>query len=226
MRKQTYQIRSNQTVTQNGVVQPKLPSASDINIGEIALNYKDGYETISIKNDNNEIVTFATLEQLINYMEGYYGNAKIFKGTCATAAATTAKVVTCPLFKSTDLVKGTLIFVTFDYTNSGAVGSLTMNVNSTGAKSIKKLINNTAIASSNLSHAGELKANQTYLFEYDGTYWVCITLDYDTTYSSMSQTEASAGTATTARTISAKVLHDTIEESASSLKIPIIDLTH
>ena len=181
MRKQTYQIRSNQTVTQNGVVQPKLPSASDINIGELALNYKDGYETISIKNDNNEIVTFATLEQLINYMEGYYGNAKIFKGTCATAAATTAKVVTCPLFKSTDLVKGTLIFVTFDYTNSGAVGSLTMNVNSTGAKSIKKLINNTAIASSNLSHAGELKANQTYLFEYDGTYWVCTTLDYNST---------------------------------------------
>ena len=38
----------------------------------------------------------------------------------------------------------------------------------------------------------------------------------DTTYSNMSQTEASTGTATSARSISAKVLHDTIEEMMPS----------
>ena len=39
---------------------PKLPSASDILYGEIAINYKDDIETLSIKNDNNEIVEFAS----------------------------------------------------------------------------------------------------------------------------------------------------------------------
>ena len=37
--------------------------------------------------------------------------AGIFRGTCATAAATTDKVVTCPEFTADDLVKGTIIAV-------------------------------------------------------------------------------------------------------------------
>lgn len=94
------------------------------------------------------------------------GNAKIFYGTCDTAAATVAKVVTCPDFTAEDLVKGALIFVTFDYTNSGAVAKLTLNVNGTGAKPIKKQYNNTNAA--NLSTAAELLATYTYLFQYNG----------------------------------------------------------
>lgn len=39
---------------------PKLPSASDILYGEIAVNYKDDIETLSIKNDKDEIVEFAS----------------------------------------------------------------------------------------------------------------------------------------------------------------------
>jgi len=55
-------------------------------------------------------------------------------------------------------------------------------------------------------------ANIPSIFVFDGTYWVFVGhgLDSNTTYSSMSQSEATTGTATTARTISAKVLHDTI----------------
>lgn len=95
------------------------------------------------------------------------GNAKIFYGTCDTAAATVAKVVTCPDFTAEDLVKGALIFVTFDYTNSGAVANLTLNVNGTGAKPLKKQYNNTNAA--NLTTAGELLATYTYLFQYNET---------------------------------------------------------
>ncbi len=40
--------------------QPKLPSASTIEYGEIAINYAEGYETLSIKNSNNEIATFSS----------------------------------------------------------------------------------------------------------------------------------------------------------------------
>ena len=39
---------------------PKLPSASDILYGEIAVNYKDDIETLSIKNNKDEIVEFAS----------------------------------------------------------------------------------------------------------------------------------------------------------------------
>ena len=141
-------------------------------------------------------------------------NTGFFKGTCSTAAATTSKVVACANFQSVDLVKGTLIYVTFSTTNSGAVGSLTMNVNGTGARPIKKMSKNSV---ANLTHAGELQANQTLLFSYDGTNWVCMTLDYDTTYSALSQADATAGTATTARLITAKVLHDTIAEAMTSV---------
>lgn len=102
---------------------------------------------------------------------------KIFKGTCATTAGTAAKVVTCSNFTSTDLVKGAIIFVTFDYTNSASVSNITMNVNNTGAKSIKIQYNS---GTSNLKAVDELIANSTYLFQYDGTNWVCMTCDHDT----------------------------------------------
>lgn len=108
------------------------------------------------------------------------GNAKIFYGTCNTAAATVAKVVTCADFTSSDLVKGALIFVKFDYTNSGAVANLTLDVNGTGAKPLKKQYNVTG--SNNLVGAGELVADSTYLFQYNGTNWICMTLDYNSTY--------------------------------------------
>ena len=47
-------VRSNQ-VTNN---EPKLPQSSDIRYGELAINYAKGNETISLKNSNDEIVSF------------------------------------------------------------------------------------------------------------------------------------------------------------------------
>lgn len=99
----------------------------------------------------------------------------IFKGTCSTAAATTTKAVVCPEFTSADLVRGAIVFVTFTYTNSGAVASLNLNVNSTGAKRLKYMRN---AAESDLPGVGYLRANMTYRFVYTGSVWVCDT-DYD-----------------------------------------------
>ena len=141
------------------------------------------------------------------------GNAKIFYGTCDTAAATVAKVVTCPDFTAEDLVKGALIFVTFDYTNSGAVANLTLNVNGTGAKNIKKLGGNSSGTTlQNLDAAAQIQTNQTYLFQYDGTYWVCISLDWNTNtiYNVMTQAQADAGTDTTGYRITPAILHQKI----------------
>ena len=38
---------------------PKLPTSNQLDFGEIAVNYKKGYETLSLKNDNNEIVSLS-----------------------------------------------------------------------------------------------------------------------------------------------------------------------
>ena len=47
-------IKSNVTV--DGA--PKLPTASQLHLGEIAINYAKGYETLSIKNESGDVVTF------------------------------------------------------------------------------------------------------------------------------------------------------------------------
>lgn len=45
---------------------PKLPSADQLEYGELAINYADEYETISIKNASNEIVEFKSKEYVDN----------------------------------------------------------------------------------------------------------------------------------------------------------------
>ena len=77
-------------------------------------------------------------------------------GTCSTAAATAAKVVSCSGFT---LTTGSRIIVQFTVTNSAA--SPTLNVNNTGAKAI--VYRNAAIPASYLA------ANHVYEFVYDGT---------------------------------------------------------
>ena len=69
-------IHKNSNVTTNG--NPKLPTSGQIEYGEIAVNYATGKETISLKNSNNDIVTFSSDEQI---------NALINKSEKVTAAA-------------------------------------------------------------------------------------------------------------------------------------------
>jgi hypothetical protein len=80
-------------------------------------------------------------------------------GTCVSAAATAAKVVTLPKFA---LATNATILVRVSTTNSATSG-VTLNVNSTGAKSI--YIGGAAWSTSNQLNAGD------YLATYDGTYW-------------------------------------------------------
>jgi len=97
-------------------------------------------------------------------------------GTCPTGAGTGTKAVTCASFTSDYLTEGSIVAVKFSTTNSAAVANLKLNVNSTGEKPIKYIYNGTL---SNLPAVDYLKANQIYLFYYDGTNWVML-LNYDT----------------------------------------------
>ena len=79
-------------------------------------------------------------------------------GTCSTSAGTTAKTVECEGFS---IGTGAWVAVRFTVTNTGPVENLTLNVNSTGAKSIR-------YRGGNVPSAGTLEAGRTYLFVYDG----------------------------------------------------------
>ena len=111
---------------------------------------------------------------------------------CSTAAATVNKTVNTGW--DFDLYEGSIVFVKFTVTNTGAVASLTLNVNDTGAKPIK-------YRAANLSSAGTLAANRVYGFVYDGANWELMgDLDtnsntYDRTYIN---TTFKAATATSA----------------------------
>lgn len=98
-----------------------------------------------------------------------FGVPPFYYGTCATAAATVAKVVTCSGFV---LETGATIAVKFTYYNTGA--SPTLNVNSTGAIAIKQY--GSTEASTYMWRSGEV-----VLFVYNGSYWELISKSTATT---------------------------------------------
>jgi hypothetical protein len=83
-------------------------------------------------------------------------------GTCSTAAATAAKEVTVP--NVVELVAGTEITVYFSKGNTAS--NVTLNVNSLGAKSVRKA-GNTTVGSSDLLVG-------IYKLVYSGSYWFII----------------------------------------------------
>ncbi len=115
----------------------------------------------------------------------------VYYGTCSTGASTVAKVVTCSSF--TELTTGAMIAVKFTATNTAS--SPTLNVNSTGAKTIVGY--GTSVVSSYY-----WKPAQTIIFVYDGTYWVAQNLVIaTTTYYGL--TKLSSSTSSTSTTLAA-----------------------
>lgn len=134
-------------------------------------------------------------------------------GTCSVATA--VKTVACTNFV---LTAGAWIAVKFTATNTA--GSFTLNVNSTGAKSVSLYGSSSGLANKFLS-------GHTYLFIYDGSsYWQTVgDIDSGTTYSTMTQANADAGTATTGMLIPPKVLSDTIEKRAEYVAGDTLSIT-
>lgn len=54
---------------------PKLPTSQQIELGEIAINYAEGYETLAIKNSASGIVTFSNDQILIDYVDNAISGA-------------------------------------------------------------------------------------------------------------------------------------------------------
>ena len=56
--------RSNAVVTDGGVENPVKPTSSQLDNGEIAVNYHKGTERLFIKNDNEEVVEFVSKDEV------------------------------------------------------------------------------------------------------------------------------------------------------------------
>ena len=109
-------------------------------------------------------------------------------GTCGTAANTAAKVVTMANFD--ELITGVTIHVKFTYSNT--VANPTLNVNSTGAKSIYRYGTTAPSTSAETSW----NAGAVVSFTYDGSYWQMNDWVNDNTkYTAASATPAMDGTA-------------------------------
>lgn len=126
-RKTLIHKHTNQTTNNGGVLSPKLPSSGVLEKGEIAVNYKNGYETLSIENDAGEVIPFASWEQVLAYIstldnsivhkantETISGN-KTFTGTVSLGSNVTA---TTPAATDNDTSVATTAFVKTVVANS------------------------------------------------------------------------------------------------------------
>lgn len=117
------------------------------------------------------------------------GNAKIYYGTCSTAAGVAQKNVICSAYTRTgDPVKGDIIYVTFDNTNNAAVADLTLKVGNSTAKNIKYQGTTTIV---NIPAVGYLIEDMTYRFQYNGKFWV-VMLNYDSNTNTLQRIYASS----------------------------------
>lgn len=145
-----------------------------------------------------------------NFKDTVARGVKMYYGICTTAAATAAKVVTVGADQDFKLTVGALVMVKFTISNSAS--SVTLNVNSTGAKSI--YYNNAVYTGTSTSVCGY--ANAHFIYMYDGTNWVWVGhgSDSNTTYSAMSVAEGQTATATSARTMRSDYLKQIIQYHA------------
>lgn len=100
---------------------------------------------------------------------------KAYYGTCKTAAATRAKVVTVSADQNFSLRVGIIVGVKFSYSNSYAnatASPITLNVNNTGAKNIWYNTTHSGAGNTGTNTTAYGYANRVNYYMYDGTYWV------------------------------------------------------
>ena len=142
---------------------------------KLAMRTSDGRVKTATPSESNDSVNKGFLT--INNLGMSTG---LVAATCSTAAATAAKTVTLSGFT---LKKAAKLFLTISNSNTSAT-ALTLNVNSTGAKTIK--VNGTVTSTSSYTLAAG-----DYVAEYDGTYW-CLENAYMTTSARSSNTANTA----------------------------------
>ena len=174
--------------------------------------------TLTIQKNGTSVGTF-TANQSGSSTANITVPMGVYTATCSTAAATAAKDIVVPAAQNFELKAGATIVVKF--TNTNTANNPTFNVNSTGAKSV--YFNTAVITTGSLNRAGY--ANRYTTYTYDGTNWVWVSwgTDDNTTYSAMSVSEGTTGTATTSRVMRADYLKQIIEGVAPNITMTDTD---
>ncbi len=169
---------------------------------EITLGSDESKPVLMVSSTDGTQVASMYIGEL--FQQGHYG-------TSTTEGSESAKAVKCDSFT---LTTGGFIFVKFTDENTATLASLTLNINGTGAYPITR--NGSTLTE-------QLKTGIYYLFIYNGSTYDLVATSAEQsggggeTYETMTQAEATIGTSTTPRVITAKVLHDTIPQSTSDL---------
>ena len=138
---------------------------------------------------------------------------KSFYGTCATAAATQAKVVVCSDFALSDYDDNPILYVKMT-NNQTYNGGVTLNVNSTGAKNVAR-IGSTTSGERYYWLAGELVA-----FVYDGTNWLMLEAGLaTTTYYGMTKLYTGAVSTSTALALTPASLNSLAQYMLSGVAV-------
>lgn len=163
--------------------------------------------TVATTGSYNDLSDKPTIPSITNRVNGapLSNSASVFYGTSSTAAATVEKEVSIPSITTLDV--GTVIVV--QPTVTSTVANSTIKLNNFSAYPMR--YNNAAITTSTDSIVWNAAYPSVWVF--DGTYWrfVAHGIDSNTTYSTMSVAEGTAGTATSNRVLQAVNLKQIIQ---------------
>ena len=173
---------------------------------DVAESFFDDFEFPLKLDETNSARIFGAINEVAK-------KGNVYIGTCDTAGATAAKAVTVSSDQNFKLHKGTTINVKF--ANNNTANNVTLAVN--GGTAYPIYYNNSQYNNATTGITGQANINIEYIF--DGSYWVWRGRGSYTSYSSMPEAEAVAGTATSDRLIKATILKAGIKAHA----IPQID---
>lgn len=145
---------------------------------------------------------------------GFITSPNVVYCSCATAAATAAKVATIEAGSLASLNEGDQAIVKF--TNANSVANPTLNIGSTGAKSIKRYGTTAPSTSADTSW----NAGSCVYFVYDGTYWQQIGF-LNRTYSEISVANITNGSGSSGGLVTGRRAKSAVEafESVSDVTV-------
>lgn len=155
---------SNNPVTSDGIKYMRTTLEAQI----AAKQDKLTFDTAPTSGSTNPVTSGGVYTADANVQSYAYNQAaaRVYRGTTATANSTNAKVVTCNGFA---LSAGAVIDVYFTYGHTGG-GTMTLNVNGTGAKTCYFSNSTTSPTIDTPSKY----CSATIKFCYNGTYFICI----------------------------------------------------
>lgn len=196
-------------------IKQTFPTRNEILDSEEAVSAALNDLNTRIPENISEFITGSDLKTINGQQITGSGDINInFYGESSTPADTVQKEISIPSITTLNVGQ----FIIVKPTITSTVANSTIKLNNFDAYPMR--YNSSAITTSTDSVVWN--ANYPSIFVFDGSYWVFAGhgLDSNTTYSGMTQAEATAGTATANRVISAKVLNDTIDG-----KLPLVTTT-